>query len=90
MEENILANQYPSEQEIVRLRVEILFIFLGIIWGAIISYFAASYLLGLILDSPNTGGFFASAFLVLSLGIGAIMGGVIGYRIFKYSKYSKY
>lgn len=32
MEEKILANQYPSEQEIVRLRVEILFVLLGIIW----------------------------------------------------------
>jgi len=90
MEENILADQYPSEQEIVRLRVEILFILLGIIWGAIIAYFAANYLLNLILDSPNTGGFFANAFIVLSLGIGVITGGVIAYRIFKFSKYSKY
>jgi hypothetical protein len=85
----ILANQYPSEQEFVRLRVKIVFILLGIIWGAIIAYFAAGFLVKLILGGPIPGGLVGNVFVVLTCGIGAILGGLITYLLFKRSKYSK-
>jgi hypothetical protein len=84
-----LADQYPSEQEFVRLRVKIVLILLGIIWGAIIAYFAAGFLVKLILGGPIPGGLAGNVFVVLSCGVGAILGGVIAYLLFKRSKYSK-
>lgn len=90
----VLTDQYPSEQEFVRLRVKIVFILLGIIWGAIIAYFAAGFFVKLILGVPIPGGLVGTVYVVLSCGIGSVLGGVIAYRVityvlFKRSKYSK-
>jgi hypothetical protein len=88
-EMKLLADQYPSEQEFVRLRVKIVFILLGIIWGAIIAYFAAGFFVKSILGGPIPVGLVGTVYVVLSCGIGAVLGGVIAYRLFKRSKYSK-
>jgi hypothetical protein len=94
MEMLVLTDQYPSEQEFVRLRVKIVFILLGVIWGAIIAYFAAGFFVKLILGGPIPVGLVGPVYVVLSCGIGAVLGGVIAYRVityilFKRSKYSK-
>jgi hypothetical protein len=74
-----------------RLRnyAKISFIIMGVIWGAIATFFGVGAILLLILGGPVPGGNGGTAFLILSFSGGALFGGWIGYFIYRKSKYSK-
>ena len=71
-----------------RTLTKISFIFLGAFFGGILAFFAAGFLLIQILGGPIPGGPLGNAFLIFAWIVAPIIGGFIGYLIFKRSKYS--
>ena len=78
------------DREINRARTltKISFIFLGAFFSGIVAFFAGGYLLIQILGGPIPGGPLGNVFLVFAWIVAPILGGFIGYLIFKKSKYS--
>jgi hypothetical protein len=72
----------------VRTLTKISFIFLGAFFGGIIAFFGTGFLLTAILDGPIPGGPLGNAFLIFAWIVAPIIGGFIGYLIFRRSKYS--
>jgi hypothetical protein len=71
-----------------RTLTKISFIFLGGFFGGAIAFFGAGFLLIQILGGPIPGGLLGNAFLFFAWVIAPIIGGFIGYVVFKRSKYS--
>jgi hypothetical protein len=71
-----------------RTLTKISFIFLGAFFGGIIAFFATGFLLMVILGGPIPGGPLGNAFLIFAWIVAPIIGGFVGYLIFKRSKYS--
>ncbi len=63
----------------MRNYAKISFIIIGVIWGAVATFFGVGALLLVILGDPIPGGTGGTAFLILSFGGGALLGGLIGY-----------
>ena len=76
------------EPKRARTLTKLSFIFLGAFFGGIIAFFATGYLLITILDGPIPGGPLGNAFLIFAWIVAPILGGFIGYLIFRRSKYS--
>jgi hypothetical protein len=76
------------EPKRARTLTKLSFIFLGAFFGGIIAFFATGYLLITILGGPISGGPLGNAFLIFAWIVAPIMGGFIGYLIFRRSKYS--
>ena len=64
------------------------FILGGAIFTSIILFFLVGFLLMTILGAPIPAGIIGDSFLLFSFGFGPIIGGFIGYLVFKRSKYS--
>ena len=65
------------------------FVLGGAIFTSIFLFFATGVILMTILGTRIPGGTLGTAFLLWSFGLGPIIGGLIGYILFKKSKYSK-
>ncbi len=64
------------------------FILGGAIFGSITIFFVLGTLLITLLGGPIPSGSFGTAFLLFSFAVGPIIGGFIGYFIFKKTRYS--
>ena len=84
-----MGNSSKTSPSRLRNYAKISFIIIGIVWGAIIAFFATGSLFMMILRGPIPSGNVGTAFLILSFGGGAFLGGCIGYLVYKKSKYSK-
>jgi phosphate/sulfate permease len=82
------TGRFRYEPNRARTLTRISFIFLGAFFGGIIAFFAAGYLLIEILGGPIPGGPLGNAFLIFAWIVAPIIGGFIGYLIFRRSKYS--
>jgi LytS/YehU family sensor histidine kinase len=67
---------------------KISFIVGGALFGGIITFFVAGFLLRAILGGPIPAGLLGNAFLAFSFIVAPFIGGYVGYLVFKRSKYS--
>ncbi len=65
------------------------FVLGGAIFTSIFLFFATGVLLMAIIGTRIPGGILGNAFLLWAFGVGPMIGGIIGYIVFKRSKYSK-
>ena len=84
-----MGNSNNNNPKRFRNYAKISFIIIGIVWGSIIAFFATGSIFMMILGGSIPSGNVGNAFLTLSFGGGAFLGGCIGYIVYKKSKYSK-
>jgi len=80
------SNYNPNR---LRNYAKISFIIIGLVWGAVIAFFATGSLFMMILRGSIPSGNFGNVFLTFSFVAGAFFGGSVGYFVYKKSKYSK-
>lgn len=73
----------------LRLYAKISFIIIGIVYGAVIGFFAFGALLMFLLGGPIPSGNVGTVFLLFSLIGGVLLGACTSYLAYKRSKYSK-
>jgi hypothetical protein len=78
------------ESKAIRARRLTAFFFVlgGALFTSIAIFFVAGFLLTIILGTHIPTGIIGDSYLTFSFGLGPIIGGIIGYLVFKKSKYS--